>query len=155
VFYVKIHHNNTYLRVWVTYRRVLDWWPDLCTLIQLVTTLHKPYNTLCLLFSVIFDSLLKRLPQLFLNYSIILIPQSNHSAGLGSSLYRLGEDPQKTPSLSNSSIVGPCRGNVFTANVPRNGHLLCPTIPTFRRHVTITFHLQFMLSQHWYANQSS
>jgi hypothetical protein len=41
-----------------------------CTLIQLVTTLHKPlYDALCLLFSIIFDCRLKRPPQ-FLLYSL-------------------------------------------------------------------------------------
>jgi hypothetical protein len=45
------------------------------------------------------------------------------SSCLRSSLYSLGEDPQKTPSLNVSSIVGLCRGNVFTEQL-LFGHLL-------------------------------
>jgi hypothetical protein len=43
---------------------------------------------------------------------------------LRSSLYNLGVDLQKTPSLNNSSIVGRCRWNVFTDQLPSNGRLL-------------------------------
>jgi hypothetical protein len=46
------------------------------------------------------------------------------STYLRSSLCNLGEDPQKTPSLNNRSIVGRCRGNVFTEQLPSNGLLL-------------------------------
>jgi hypothetical protein len=34
-----------------------------------------------------------------------------------------GRTPQKTPSLNNSSIVGACRGNVFTEQLSSNGRL--------------------------------
>jgi hypothetical protein len=146
-----MHHNITYLRVYVTYRRVLDWWPDL--LHTYTTFYHNSHTTIKHIMSSLRHHLRlppQELPQLFFNYSIILIPQSNHSAGLGHLLYRLRADPQKAPSLSNSSIVAPCCGNVFTAQFPMD--ISCgSTIPAFRRHVTITFHLQLVLSQHWYA----
>jgi hypothetical protein len=43
---------------------------------------------------------------------------------LRSSLYSLGADPQKTPSLNDSSNVERCRGNVFTEQMPSNGCFL-------------------------------
>jgi hypothetical protein len=42
---------------------------------------------------------------------------------LTSSLYSLGADPQKTPSLNSSSIVRRCRGNAFTEPLPSNDHM--------------------------------
>jgi hypothetical protein len=60
-----------------------------CTLIQLVTTLHKPlYDTLCLLFSIIFDCHLKRLPR---------FPSQLPAAS--------GPPQRKTPFPNNSCIV--------------------------------------------------
>jgi hypothetical protein len=48
------------------------------TLIQLVTTLHKPlYDTQCLFFSIISYCRLKRLPQCFLLYSLGAAPTEN------------------------------------------------------------------------------
>jgi hypothetical protein len=43
---------------------------------------------------------------------------------LRSSLYSLKADTQKISSLNNSSIVGRCRGKVFTKHFPSNGRLL-------------------------------
>jgi hypothetical protein len=73
--------------------------------------------TRCHLFLVIFDCRLKRLPQLF-------------TAGLGLSLYSLGEDPIEN--IISIVIVHQyfdyclrirCRGNLFTASLPKNERL--------------------------------
>jgi hypothetical protein len=48
----------------------------------------------------------------------------SNSSYLRSSLYSLGVDTQKTPYLNNSSIVGRCRGNVFTEQLPKKRCLL-------------------------------
>jgi hypothetical protein len=38
--------------------------------------------------------------------------------------YSFEVDPQKTPSLKNSSIVGRCHGKVFDEQLPSSGHFL-------------------------------
>jgi hypothetical protein len=64
------------------------------TLIQLFTTHHKPlYDTLCLLFSVIFDCRFQGLPQFFSK----LAWDPRYTAS--------GRPRQKTPFRNNSSIV--------------------------------------------------
>jgi hypothetical protein len=111
----------TYLGVCVTYRRVLDWWPDLlhtyttCYYTSQTTIWHTMSSLLHHLRLPI-PEIPSIIPQLLLNF---LILNWNRSACLGSSLY-----PQKTLSLNNSSIVGRCCGNVFTKQLPRNVRLL-------------------------------
>jgi hypothetical protein len=65
--------------MYVAYRRVQIDEQIYCTIIQLVTTIHKPlYGTLCLLISIIFHCRLNRFPPI-----LILPPE----------ILRLGADP--------------------------------------------------------------
>jgi hypothetical protein len=51
-------------------------------------------------------------------------PASTRVLILRITVSRLGANPQKTSSLNYSSIVGHCRGNVLTEQLPSNGCLL-------------------------------
>jgi hypothetical protein len=69
---------------------------------------------------------------------------NSNSAGLGSSLYRLGSAPTEN---TVSDVIAQqyfdcclrisCRGNLFTASLPSNERLLWLRYPAFRRHVTV------------------
>jgi hypothetical protein len=89
-----------------------------CTLIELVTALHKSlYETLCLLSSIIFDWCLRGLRQLFLNSILIPLqvstelsqllttPQFSSQLTFDPRSIVLGQPQQKTPFPNNTCIV--------------------------------------------------
>jgi hypothetical protein len=146
-----MHHNVTYLEVCVTYRQGLNWWPDL--LLTDTTCYYTWQTTTWRTVWSLFHHL--RLPPqetpsitpLLVN----LISQTKHSSGLVFSLYSLGKDQQKTPSLNNSSFLGivaeMCSQSSCLVMDVSSGSIIL----VFGSYVTITFYLQFMSSQPWYT----
>jgi hypothetical protein len=128
----------THFRLFVAYRRVLDWCPDLLHTYNNLL-LHKP---LCLLFSTILDFRLKRLPQFYSSAPRRISRQPNCSAKTS----RNG--PRRKHNLSivqEACLPHHCIGTVVllllhTCSLerePRNERYSGSAIPALRRHVTI------------------
>jgi hypothetical protein len=111
--YICIYIYCRVLGCCVTYKWVLNWRPGLlhtyttCYYTLQTTTWHAMSSLLHHL----------RLPSQE-TPSVLLL------SCLRSSLDSLGTKPRKTPSLDNNSIVGRCRGNEFTRQLPSNRYLL-------------------------------
>jgi hypothetical protein len=136
----------TCLEVCVAYRRGLDWWPNLW---HTYTTCY--YTSQTTIWHTISSPSLTAVSRDFLNFD---------SSYLRSALYSLRADPQKTTFLSFSQQFLYCYRGVPTSPLHRNGSYfpvslfisagIClpsrclavdvcsgPTIPSFRRHVTV------------------